>query len=214
MKKTKTSKSVSSNHSGKSTSSAGKSTSNSDKPTGNSDKGKTDSRKSANGAPQTDAIAFLKSQHRAVEALFVDLESETGTEEKMAVFKKIADQLTMHATLEEMYFYPAVRDQRTEDILLESVEDHLSVKRSLAELLRLRTVEEIFDAKLEVLQEQVEHHVAAEEDELFPKVERILDRSDLLSIGAAMQKKYMELVGTKSRERARVETRGAGSASV
>jgi len=183
----------------------GKSSSNSHK---SKKDGKKDGKKS-DDALRLDAIELLKSQHRDVEALFAELESQTESSGKMAVFKKIADQLAMHTAIEEMHFYPAVRDKRTEDILLESLEEHLGIKRVIADLLGLRAGEETFDAKLKVLQEQVEHHVEEEEQDLFPKVKRIFNQDTLLSIGAAMQTKHWQLEGTNPRERVLVETKEA-----
>lgn len=160
------------------------------------------------GSPP-DAVEFLKSQHREVEALFSALEYETSPGAKMRVFNEIADQLAMHATIEEMHFYPAVRDKRTEDILVESLEEHQEIKNSIADLLRLKTTDDEFDSKIQVLQEQVENHVAAEEDDLFPKVKRIFNQDDMLLIAAAMQKKYTEMVGTNYRDQVIVETQEA-----
>lgn len=160
----------------------------------------------ANGGSPPDAVEFLKSQHREVEALFTALEYETSPGAKMAVFNEIADQLAMHATIEEMHFYPAVREKRTEEILIESLEEHQEIKNSIADLLRLKTTEDDFDSKIQVLQEQVENHVAAEEDDLFPKVKRIFNQDDMLLIAAAMQKKYTEMVGTNYRDQVIVET--------
>lgn len=196
MKKTKTTKSKSTD-SGKS---------------GGTGKSREGGKKSADGDSPPDAVELLKSQHRDVEALFVKLESQTDSPGKVAVFKKIADELAMHAAIEETHFYPAVRDKRTEDILLESLEEHLGIKRVIADLLRLRGGDETFDAKLKVLQEQVEHHVEEEEEDLFPKVKRIFNREELLSLAEAMQKKHTELAEAPNpRESVLVETEEAAS---
>ena len=87
--------------------------------------------------------------------------------------EEIADALAVHATIEERHFYPAVKEKRTEEILFESVEEHLEIKRAIADLLALEAIDETFEAKVKVLQEDVEHHVEEEENQLFPKVERM-----------------------------------------
>ena len=133
-----------------------------------------------------DAIELLEEQHREVEALFEEIEQASDAEEKRDLFEEIADQLTVHALIEERHFYPAVKEKRTEDILLESLEEHLSIKRLLADLLKLSPEDEQFDAKLKVLQEQVEHHVEEEEGELFPKVRKILDKEMLQAVAQEM----------------------------
>ena len=110
-----------------------------------------------------------------MEGLFEKLEKASGGDAKRKVFTEIADKLAIHATIEEQDFYPAVKAKRTEDILLESLEEHLGIKRVLADLLAMEVDHETFDAKAKVLKEQVEHHVGEEEDDLFPKVKKLLD---------------------------------------
>jgi hemerythrin superfamily protein len=132
-----------------------------------------------------DAIEMLEEQHRDVEDLFEELEI-AGAADKQDLFDELADQLAVHALIEEMHFYPEVRARRTEDILLESLEEHLIIKRLLSELLRLDPRNEVFDAKLAVLKEQVEHHVTEEEDVLFPKVRKVLDRKELVALAEVM----------------------------
>jgi hemerythrin superfamily protein len=121
------------------------------------------------------AIDMLESQHREVEALFKQYENAKGDGKKEEIFTKIADKLAVHAAIEEKHFYPAAKSDDTEDLVTEAAEEHLSVKRLIADLLELDVKDEHFDAKVKVLQEQVEHHVEEEEEELFPKVEKMLD---------------------------------------
>ena len=99
----------------------------------------------------------------------------------------------MHAAIEERHFYPGVKKRQTEDLLLESVEEHLEIKRVIADLLHTEPQDDTFDAKVKVLQEDVEHHVEEEEKELFPKVERLIDEEELEAIGAAMEETAKEL---------------------
>src|SRR5688572_10380653 len=114
------------------------------------------------------AIEMLEAQHREVDELFQQLDETEDDEECEQLFVQLADKLAMHAKIEETHFYPAVKAARTEDILLESLEEHLAIKRCLADLVDMDVDDETFEAKLKVLQEQVEHHVEEEETELFP----------------------------------------------
>jgi hemerythrin superfamily protein len=134
---------------------------------------------------QMSAIDMLESQHREVEDLFEEFEEAKG-KKKLAIFQQIADKLAVHAAIEEKHFYPAAKSKDTEDMLTEAAEEHLSVKRLIADLLALDTVDETFDAKIKVLQEQVEHHVEEEEDELFPKVQKMLDDTALEALEQEM----------------------------
>src|SRR4051794_34701004 len=108
------------------------------------------------------AIDMLESQHREVEDLFKQYENAKGPKAKENLFFQIADKLAVHAAIEEKHFYPAAKSKETEDLVIEAAEEHLSVKRLIADLLKLDTKDETFDAKVKVLQEQVDHHVEEE----------------------------------------------------
>jgi len=140
------------------------------------------------------AVDMLESQHREVEDLFAKLEKADRGDRKQKLFTQIADKLAVHASIEEEAFYPAVKAKRTEDILLESLEEHLGIKRVLADLIDLDASDETFEAKTKVLQEQVEHHVGEEEDELFPKVKKIFDEETLVAIAQQMALLQEELL--------------------
>ena len=133
------------------------------------------------------AIALLKHQHRDIEALFKQVHKAKAGGPRRNLFERIADALAVHATIEEKQFYPAVKEKATEEILLESAEEHLAIKRVLADLLQLDASDETFAAKIKVLEDEVTHHVEEEEEELFPRVERMFDDEALESLGEAME---------------------------
>ena len=139
-----------------------------------------------------DAIELLETQHEEVKKMFEKCEKAKG-ESKRQLFEQIADALAVHASIEEKHFYPATKSARTEDLLEEAVEEHLSVKRIIADLLDMDPAESQFDAKINVLQEQVEHHVKEEEGELFPKVKKLLSKEELEDLGMIMEDAAEEL---------------------
>ena len=124
-----------------------------------------------------DAIHLLTSQHREMEELFKQVLDSKDARATRRLFAEVADKLTTHIASEEEIFYPATRAKRTEDILLDSLEEHLSLKRLLADLLQMQPAEQTFEAKFKVLKEQAEHHHKEEEEHLFPKVNKLLDRN-------------------------------------
>jgi Hemerythrin HHE cation binding domain len=138
-----------------------------------------------------DAIELLDRQHEDVEALFEALAG--GSRDQQTLFNELADLLAIHAAIEERHFYPAVRARRTEEILIESLGEHLQIKRALADLLMMGTTSERFAAKLEVLREEVEHHVEEERSDLFPKVRRLCDADFLEALGQEMTATIAEL---------------------
>ena len=140
------------------------------------------------------AVKMLKQQHREVAKMFKEFEEAKSAASRRKIFEQIADALAVHATIEERHFYPAVKKQQTEDILLESVEEHLEIKRVIADLLAMEADDENFEAKVKVLQEDVDHHVEEEQDELFPKVEKLFDEETLEAIGEEMEDTQAELI--------------------
>ena len=142
------------------------------------------------------AIDMLESQHRDVEELFDEFEGAESPKEKREIFEMLADKLAVHATIEEKHFYPAIKAKQTDDILREAVEEHLAVKRLIADLLSLDPKDEQFEAKMTVLREQIEHHVEEEEDEMFPKVKKLLDAEQLDALEQEMTATQEELLAS------------------
>jgi hemerythrin superfamily protein len=152
------------------------------------------------------AIELLTTQHKEVKALFRKIEMAEG-EEMRELFEALADAFAVHAAIEEQHFYPSTKSARTEELLQEAVEEHLSVKRIIADLLECQPSDPQFNAKIAVLQEQVEHHIEEEEGELFPKVKRMFGRDQLEDLGMVMEDFAEELKkGGSPREQVPKET--------
>ena len=67
-----------------------------------------------------------------------------------------------------------------EDLVDEAVVEHASAKDPIAQILDMEPTEELFDAKIKVLSELIDHHVQEEEKEMFPKARKSgLDLNDL-----------------------------------
>jgi hemerythrin superfamily protein len=140
-----------------------------------------------------DAVDLLRAQHRAIDLLFQAVQSAQGAS-KATSFRELADMLAVHATIEEWIFYPGVRSAETEELLRESTEEHLAMKRTLADMLDEDVSRATFDAKLSVLQEQVQHHAMEEEEaKLFPKVRAATDEDDRAAMAGAMIALMVEL---------------------
>lgn len=134
-----------------------------------------------------DAFQLLKADHRKVEQLFSQLESANG-KRKLQVFEQIKTELELHTHIEEKVFYPVLEEpEETHDLALEAYEEHDVVKRLLKELGRAKTADDEWEAKAKVLQENVEHHVEEEENELFPKAETALGAEEIESLGDQME---------------------------
>jgi len=113
-----------------------------------------------------DAIALLKSDHRAVEELFEKFEKASGEGRKKSIAEEICLELSVHAQIEEEIFYPACEGKVDEDLLKESYVEHDGAKVLIAEILKGGPDDEYYDSKVKVLSEEIEHHVEEEEKRL------------------------------------------------
>lgn len=142
-----------------------------------------------------DAIALLTQDHENVKTLFEQYEAMGS--KAYASKKKLATQicleLTRHATAEEEIFYPAVRAAggETEDLVDEATVEHAGAKDLIAQILAMEPQDDLYDAKLKVLSEQIEHHVQEEEDEMFPKAKKA--KLDLMALGLAIEARKAEV---------------------
>jgi hemerythrin superfamily protein len=145
------------------------------------------------GTKSQDAIALLKEDHRAVEKLFKEFESAKGEGRKETLARKICLELTIHTKIEEEIFYPACQGKVDEDLLKEAFVEHDSAKLLVAEIeAGSGQSDDYFDAKVQVLSEQVEHHVEEEEKELFPEVRKA--EIDLKALGEQLAQRKKELM--------------------
>jgi hemerythrin HHE cation binding domain-containing protein len=133
-----------------------------------------------------DAFNLLKADHRKVEDLFSQLESARG-QAKLRVFEQIKTELELHTHIEEKVFYPALeKPEETHDLTLEAYEEHDVVKKLLQQMSRAKSATEEWEAQAEVLQENVEHHVEEEENELFEKAQKALSEEEIETLGERM----------------------------
>ena len=125
---------------------------------------KATSSKPAEESAKTDAGALLKKDHRKVEALFAQYESQQSVQEKYETARQICTELIYHTQIEEELFYPACRAQGVEDAMLDEAQvEHDAAKILIAELLSGDPSSAYYDAKVAVLREQIKHHVREEE---------------------------------------------------
>jgi hemerythrin superfamily protein len=140
-----------------------------------------------------DAIALLKADHRAVEKLFKEFEKASGGERQMQLARKICLELKVHTQLEEELVYPVSREfLDDDDIVNEAIVEHQAAKDLIAEIEGMDASDEMFEAKVTVLQEQIEHHVEEEETEYFPKIQKT--EMDTKAIGQQMIARKKELM--------------------
>jgi len=150
---------------------------------------------------ENDACDLLDADHRAVKRMFKDYEELTGSRARSAAQKKldlarqICHELSVHAQIEEEIFYPALRAaMKDTDLLAEAEVEHQSAKDLIAQIEGMDEADEMFDAKVTVLGEYVDHHIKEERNEIFPKA-RSTRRLDLVGMRDELMQRKEELMG-------------------
>jgi hemerythrin superfamily protein len=165
----------------------------------------TQSRKStstrSSAARTPDALKLLTQDHKEVKALFKDYEklvkAEADENQKQALAEQICQMLTVHAQIEEELLYPAAYEALEEgDLVDEAQVEHASAKDLIQQILGMEPSDELYDAKVTVLGEYIEHHVKEEEKEMFPKLRKT--ELDLKELGASMQARKSELMAEEA----------------
>lgn len=137
---------------------------------------------------EQDAIALLTADHKKVKQLFskFDKLKDSGSDdEKSDVVTTICNELKIHTTIEEEIFYPAVRKAIDDsDLMDEALVEHAGAKDLIAQLENMDSEDDLYDAKVTVLGEQIDHHVKEEEGDMFPKAKKA--KVDTTALGAKM----------------------------
>ena len=142
-----------------------------------------------------DAIKLLSADHREVEQLFEQFEKAKGDEKKEQIARQICTELKVHAMIEEEIFYPARRGKIDDDDIDEALVEHDSAKVLMNEIEAGGAETNFFEAKVKVLQEEIEHHIKEEEkqsDNIFSQARKT--DVDLEALGEQMAARKAELM--------------------
>ncbi|HTH80092.1 MAG TPA: hemerythrin domain-containing protein [Ramlibacter sp.] len=147
-----------------------------------------------------DACDLLDTDHKNVQKMFKEYEELAGSrarsasQKKMDLARQICMELTVHTQIEEEIFYPAVRGAvKDTDMLDEATVEHQSAKELIAQLQEASEADDMFDAKVKVLGEYVNHHIKEERSEMFPKA-RSARKLDLIAMRDELLMRKEELM--------------------
>jgi hemerythrin-like domain-containing protein len=150
---------------------------------------------------EKDACDLLDADHKQVKKMFKEYEELTNSrgrtvaQKKMDLARQICHELTVHAQIEEEIFYPALRAAlKDTDLIAEAEVEHQTAKDLIAQIEGMDEADEMFDAKVTVLGEYIDHHVKEERNEIFPKA-RSARKLDLVSMRDELMARKEELMG-------------------
>ena len=147
-------------------------------------------------AKKYDAVDLLDADHVAVKKLFTAYkklcDNDASSEEKEEISTQICQALSVHAQIEEEIFYPQVREAINDDDLLDEAEvEHSTAKNLIAQLTDMNPDDDLYDAKVKVLGEYIDHHVKEEREEMFVKARKT--NLDLVAMADELSARKIEL---------------------
>ena len=147
-------------------------------------------------AKKYDAVDLLDADHVAVKKLFTAYkklcDNDASSEDKEEIATQICQALSVHAQIEEEIFYPQVREAINDDNLLDEAEvEHSTAKDLIAQLTDMNSDDDLYDAKVKVLGEYIDHHVKEEREEMFVKARKT--NLDLVAMADELSARKIEL---------------------
>jgi hemerythrin superfamily protein len=140
------------------------------------------------------AISLLKEDHRRISALFEDFE-DAPDKDRISIAAQICELITLHALIEEELLYPVARqvlDAEDGYLMDEARIEHGSIAHLTAQIEASCDAGDLFQARVVVLGEYVDHHVAEEESQLFPLLEAA--GLDLDALGDSLAARRIQLM--------------------
>src|SRR5262249_38299167 len=113
---------------------------------------------------------------------------DVSAAERRKAVDKVSAELETHTRIEEELFYPAVvalGDPELKRQVGEALREPAGVKREGARLRKTR--QEDADAQMSQLEKDVEHHATEEENEMFPRLARLMPEPERQELGRRLQ---------------------------
>jgi len=138
-----------------------------------------------------DALDLLTDDHRAMEALFVELEAPgTDARRRGDLADVLIAQISRHAAAEERHFYPAVRDHLPggDQLVEQELREHAEVAELARRLITLEPGDAGFGGLAEELMGRLRQHMRAEETKLFPRLREACPPQSLVDLGERIRR--------------------------
>lgn len=146
------------------------------------------------------AIDLLRQQHQELEGLFTELRT-AERRAKIALLGRLAEDLTVHATLKERFLYPvAERIPELTQVIADARRVHAQTRGWISEIMELKQRDPRIDTLVSQIERTIADHVAVVEREVFPRLEE--DSEAMAQLGAQMEQAQRELRGQELLEAA------------
>jgi hypothetical protein len=133
-------------------------------------------------------INLLLTDHIYFKDVLEKLNSSRSHADPDKIFRELSTHLTAHSHFEESSVYPLLTlHVMTKEIAFEAFEEHQQIKVLLESLGRLDYGNSAFKAKINMLNEDVVHHIIEEETKLIPQLIKFVPKETLNILGITYQ---------------------------
>lgn len=148
---------------------------------------------------EKNAISILLEDHEDLKTGFkyFDQICNRLLEDKKHLADGLCALFMQHAVAEEEIFYPAVRQaiRHSRDMINEALVEHAVAKDLVAQIQAMHPDDELYNAKVKVLGELIEHHIQEEESEMFERAKSA--DLDLVQLGELIEARKQQLAAAK-----------------
>ena len=132
-----------------------------------------------------DLIDAIVEDHRAVEAVFDDIEASGDARMKRDLVEHVITELVRHSVAEEQYLYPTARKVLPDgdELADHELEEHAEAEKVMKEIEGTDAADPKFDELVAALIKDIRHHLRDEEDDLLPKLRAACDADELVALG-------------------------------
>lgn len=135
------------------------------------------------------AIKYLLQEHNKFRKKFKAIVGKIARQQNpQQMYQNLTKDLTNHEKMEQKVWYPYLKKTTGLTMVIKHlVAEEKKAAQAISKIKKIKN-KETWDDKVEQLKTDVEHHANEEETKLFPKVNRMLDNTDLNMIGNKMVK--------------------------
>lgn len=135
-----------------------------------------------------DAIIYLRQEHSKFRKTLAAISKISDIKNKKIKFNAFCKDLLRHEMMEEKIWYPAIRKNAE---IIKVIKHLISEEKSAAKAIKQfkkTDFEFMWKLRFYKFKHDVDHHAKEEEQELFPKVRKVLDKKELNTLGIKMRK--------------------------
>lgn len=144
-----------------------------------------------------DIYERLEQDHDKQRQLAADLAETSGdSDERRRMFAELKTEVEAHAAAEEQTFYAAlIAEPDGQEKARHSVSEHKEAADLIEELEELDMSSGGWLAKFKKLQEELEHHVDEEEDEVFVLARKLIDEQRARALAEEFNERKTDAMG-------------------